>query len=283
MHGICSSPPRFLMGTRRAIAAIIIAVAAAALGAAWLSYLSPSETTCKSSLVAALDANACQGVAWRWYAAWGLIAVAVFPGLFALVERLRDSHQVLASPPCSFCGRVPPDQSRYCPYCGHQREGRDESATRDSSEDGSLPLSDSTPATHSRRRLLGRAVVGVCIVLLLVGGATGSFLPSQLPRNRTPRSPISKQRERAFNACQADGATLTTAIAAFRAENPGATPDESDLLNSSFGGPYIQTWPSNPSWYVFNLNFGRLYLQSRSGAWPGIPFTGSYSCTKIGL
>lgn len=271
------------MGTRRAIAAIIVAVVTAALGVAWLSYLSPIETTCKSSLVAALDANACQGVAWRWYAAWGLIAVAVFLGLFALVERLRDPHQVLTSRSCSFCGRVPPDRSHYCPYCGHQREDTQGCVSRDSLEDDAPPLSDSTPTTHPRRRLLARAVVGVSIVLLLVGGATGSFWPSQPPRVRTSSSSVSTQRVRAFNACQADGATLTTAIAAFKAENPGITPDESDLLDSSFGGPYIQTWPSNPSWYVFNLNFGRLYLQSPSGAWPGITFTGSYSCTKIGL
>jgi prepilin-type N-terminal cleavage/methylation domain-containing protein len=84
----------------------------------------------------------------------------------------------------------------------------------------------------------------------------------------------------AVAACQADGATVATAISAFNAQNPGtlgssagAVADEGLLLNtvsSSYGGPYISSWPSNPSHYAYALVSGTLLLEvpgPSTGAW----------------
>src|ERR1019366_2039734 len=53
-------------------------------------------------------------------------------------------------------------------------------------------------------------------------------------------------------ACQADGATVSTAISAFSAQNPGiavtqgATGVATGLLgNGAQGGPYLPSWPNN--------------------------------------
>jgi type II secretory pathway pseudopilin PulG len=84
----------------------------------------------------------------------------------------------------------------------------------------------------------------------------------------------------AVAACQADGATVSTAISSFNAEKPGllassanAASDEALLLNtvsSSYGGPYISSWPSNASHYAYALVSGTLVLEvpgPSTGAW----------------
>jgi prepilin-type N-terminal cleavage/methylation domain-containing protein len=64
-------------------------------------------------------------------------------------------------------------------------------------------------------------------------------------------------------SCTADGATISTALAAFNAENPGvlngasatftSTVAQADLTNTALGGPYIQSWPSNLPHYAYQL------------------------------
>jgi prepilin-type N-terminal cleavage/methylation domain-containing protein len=64
-------------------------------------------------------------------------------------------------------------------------------------------------------------------------------------------------------SCSADGATISTALAAFNAENPGVlngasaaistTTAETDLTATALGGPYIQSWPSNLPHYAFQI------------------------------
>jgi prepilin-type N-terminal cleavage/methylation domain-containing protein len=84
----------------------------------------------------------------------------------------------------------------------------------------------------------------------------------------------------AVAACQADGATVATAISAFNAQNPGvlassatAASDEGLLLNTTsslYGGPYISSWPSNQSHYAYALVSGTLLLEvpgPSTGAW----------------
>jgi general secretion pathway protein G len=60
----------------------------------------------------------------------------------------------------------------------------------------------------------------------------------------------------AVSACQADGATISTAMAAFAAQNAGTTVTSGKLVtgtpNSS--GPYIQSWPSNLPHYAFAIS-----------------------------
>ena len=53
----------------------------------------------------------------------------------------------------------------------------------------------------------------------------------------------------AVSACEADGTTIQTAMAAFETNNPGVTPTQALLLpqttGTTDGGPYLQSWPSN--------------------------------------
>ena len=58
----------------------------------------------------------------------------------------------------------------------------------------------------------------------------------------------------AVAACQADGATVTTAIAALEAQYPGTawtSGAASTLTTTANGGPYIQSWPNNTAHYTF--------------------------------
>ncbi len=58
-------------------------------------------------------------------------------------------------------------------------------------------------------------------------------------------------------ACQADGATISTAVAAFNAQNPGVTANEALLLSGTAANglhPYVQSWPLNTPHYAFGLS-----------------------------
>lgn len=68
-------------------------------------------------------------------------------------------------------------------------------------------------------------------------------------------------------SCAADGANVSTALAAFNTKNPTvlvrSTSDtlstavmESDLTATTLDGPYIQSWPSNLPHYAFQLVWG---------------------------
>ena len=80
----------------------------------------------------------------------------------------------------------------------------------------------------------------------------------------------------AVAACQADGATVATAISAFNAQNPGSTASSSNLLAGSaagFSGPYLSSWPSNPTHYAYAMVSGTLLFE-----YPG-PATGAWAPT----
>ena len=78
-------------------------------------------------------------------------------------------------------------------------------------------------------------VLGIlaAVVIFALGGITGK---SQLA------------------ACQADGATVSTALAAFHAQNPNVTATTKLLIATTTtkdtGGPYIQSWPNATSYIV---------------------------------
>ena len=67
-------------------------------------------------------------------------------------------------------------------------------------------------------------------------------------------------------SCAADGATVSTAMAAFTAQNPsitptgstyGATPTVSNMISgTAIGVPYIQSWPNNLGHYAFVMGGG---------------------------
>jgi general secretion pathway protein G len=57
-------------------------------------------------------------------------------------------------------------------------------------------------------------------------------------------------------ACQADGATVSTAIQAFNTQNPNVTVTETGLLTGTVNDgntAYIQSWPANDPHYEFAL------------------------------
>jgi general secretion pathway protein G len=77
----------------------------------------------------------------------------------------------------------------------------------------------------------------------------------------------------AVAACQADGATISTALAAFSAQNAGITPTEGLLMNNpanAQGQVYVQSWPNNIPHYGFALTSdGKLVLEVPSAATTG--------------
>lgn len=88
---------------------------------------------------------------------------------------------------------------------------------------------------------------------------------------------------RALEACQADGATVSTAIAAFEAQNPGLKPTARELTSTGYGGPYIESWPHAPSLYVYSIAHGYLFITGANKGSPLIRFSGPSSCRVVGV
>ncbi|TAN26853.1 MAG: type II secretion system protein [Actinomycetota bacterium] len=85
----------------------------------------------------------------------------------------------------------------------------------------------------------------------------------------------------AVAACQADGNTIETALAAFSAQNPTVTPTEALLTGNTDGGPYIQSWPSNAPHYYYSLDgTGKLQIATTTGGTP-IAYAGPDSCAGV--
>jgi prepilin-type N-terminal cleavage/methylation domain-containing protein len=75
-------------------------------------------------------------------------------------------------------------------------------------------------------------------------------------------------------ACQADGATVSTAVQAFVTQNPSTIPTETGLLTGTPADnntAYIQSWPNNDPHYEFALTTdGQLAVQYAStDLWTG--------------
>ena len=80
------------------------------------------------------------------------------------------------------------------------------------------------------------------------------------------------------SACQADGATLSTAIAAFDNLNPGVTATSAALGGSTEGGPYVQSWPSSTH-YAYSVVAGKLDVAVNGGT--AAAYTGASSCAAV--
>ena len=94
----------------------------------------------------------------------------------------------------------------------------------------------------------------------------------------------------ALASCQADGATVSTAMAAFTAQNPSVTVTSAALLDTTgaygaaTGGNYIQSWPSNGTHYAFRINAGVLQVNTSPGATGGgtwATYSGPSSCIGV--
>lgn len=90
----------------------------------------------------------------------------------------------------------------------------------------------------------------------------------------------------AVAACQADGATVSTAMAAFAAENPGSTVTTANITANTLGGPYIQSWPSNLPHYAFTITAGALTISTGpagnvSGSGTYVAYAGPSTCALV--
>jgi prepilin-type N-terminal cleavage/methylation domain-containing protein len=89
-------------------------------------------------------------------------------------------------------------------------------------------------------------VLGIlaAVVIFALGGITGSSAKA---------------------ACQADGATISTALAAFKTENASVTPTEGLLQNTTANAQnevFVQSWPSNVPHYGYALTSdGKLVIE----------------------
>jgi prepilin-type N-terminal cleavage/methylation domain-containing protein len=93
----------------------------------------------------------------------------------------------------------------------------------------------------------------------------------------------------AIAACKADGATVSTALAAFNTDNPSltATASQTDLLPGATGvtgGPFLQSWPSNGSHYAYSLTSAGVLDIAINGSTASPPvFTGAVPYTGANM
>jgi hypothetical protein len=100
-------------------------------------------------------------------------------------------------------------------------------------------------------------------------------------------APRSSQTAQARAACEADGATVSTALSAFEAQNPSAIPTMTTLTSTAHGGPYLRNAPFNPAIYKFSISRGVLKLAAIKSLGPPttyaspITYTGPKSCSGV--
>jgi hypothetical protein len=133
-----------------------------------------------------------------------------------------------------------------------------------------------------RRRELASIVVAM-VVVAAIALLVNHYAFSQKFTAPTTTSTTIPAISQAYRACVADGATISTAMAAFEAQNPGVTVTESDLVGNTLGGPYLQSWANNPTFYSFSLLNGILYVRYANSNDAVVKFAGSSSCLAIGL
>jgi general secretion pathway protein G len=103
----------------------------------------------------------------------------------------------------------------------------------------------------------------------------------------------------AIAACQADGATVSTALATYHSQNAGtadAVATQAKMLSgttANSNSPYLQSWPSNSPHYAFGIVGGALYIEvpfttlwnttpANGGTLAtGMPYTAPANCTTV--
>ena len=95
-------------------------------------------------------------------------------------------------------------------------------------------------------------------------------------------------KKSAVAACQADGATVNTAMAAYQANLGIPATAQSDLTGTAAsGGPYLQSWPDNTTHYLFGISSGGLY-EANAGVTTTVggagwnPWVGASTCSVTG-
>jgi prepilin-type N-terminal cleavage/methylation domain-containing protein len=93
----------------------------------------------------------------------------------------------------------------------------------------------------------------------------------------------------AVAACQADGATVSVALAAFDNQNSTLTTSVTSgsltTTATTYSGPYLQSWPSNGTHYAYSINAGKLEVAIGTGSPQALaaagPYLGPTSCTGV--
>lgn len=122
-----------------------------------------------------------------------------------------------------------------------------------------------------------RKYIGIAVSVLIATVAVLQAFDSASP------ALASSATSQVLSACQADGATIETAMSAFVAENPGLVVTATDLISREHGGPYIQDWPNNLEFYQYSITDGRLFVQTAKSASTRVRYTGPASCSKAGI
>ena len=86
------------------------------------------------------------------------------------------------------------------------------------------------------------------------------------------------------SACNTDAKTVQLAVTAFQTQNPTYTTAISStvLTGTSYGGPYLQSWPSSTNGYAISLSGSTAATTTEQVAiGTGAPttYTGASSCT----
>jgi hypothetical protein len=132
--------------------------------------------------------------------------------------------------------------------------------------------------------LMSLAICGILSVGFDIGDAGATVSTGQHDVTLASHA-MTKSKARA--ECQADGATVSVAIAAFESNNPGKFPTMAELVSSAHHGPYLQRVPKN-TYYKFSINsHGVLKIATAKSLGPPIvyrapvPFEGPSSCAMV--
>jgi hypothetical protein len=124
-----------------------------------------------------------------------------------------------------------------------------------------------------RSRLFAVAALVIVGTGLFLGGVGSASTPVSAEAHHLALISFSEATSQARAACEADGATVSTAMAAFTAQNPGTTITAALLVGKRHGGPYITNWPYNPAYYVFSIKSGVLDLAVLKSVGPPFVYT----------
>jgi hypothetical protein len=119
------------------------------------------------------------------------------------------------------------------------------------------------------------AVVAIVVTVILANHTqkVEVVVPTTSPTSQTTND---------LQSCEADGATISTAMAAYEATNPGMRPTEAALVSNANGGPYLQSWANSPA-YTYTLSGGVLSVQSTSAGMTKVVFQGPSSCVTANV
>jgi type II secretory pathway pseudopilin PulG len=126
----------------------------------------------------------------------------------------------------------------------------------------------------------GYALIGLLIVVVILGvlativlssshGSTGpgSAANTSLgPTTTTPQSMASGARQAAVSACEVDFHSVDTALETYQALNGvPAPPGTAWATSSSYGGPFMQSWPSGAPNFSITWNGSTLSVVPAQG------------------